>query len=226
LLACGLIFAVFLSSLKFKQQETIMKSKFILILALTLGMLLGPMSVQALPIIFKASLEGLSEVPPNASPGTGEVTVTVDDVAKTMRVEAVFSDLIGTTLAAHIHCCVPPGTNAGVATTTPTFPGFPLGVTSGSYDALFDMTLASSFNAAFVTANGGTPNAAFNALLDGLNAGNAYFNLHTPVFPGGEVRGNLQVEIPEPATLLLLSLGIAGVTVHCLRRRRRVFLAR
>jgi len=100
-----------------------MKSKFILSLALALGMLLGPVDVQALPIVFKASLVGSAEVPPNASPSTGAATVTVDDVAKTMRVEALFSGLIGTTLVAHIHCCTLPGSNAGVATTVPTFPG-------------------------------------------------------------------------------------------------------
>ncbi|HRH80957.1 MAG TPA: hypothetical protein PLW81_07915 [Thiobacillaceae bacterium] len=37
------------------------------------------------------------------------------------------------------------------------FPGFPLGVTSCSYNPLFNLTLASSFNPAFVTNNGGTP---------------------------------------------------------------------
>lgn len=194
-----------------------MKSKFILILAF--GMLLGPMAVQAMPIVFKASLEGLNEVPPNASPGTGDVTVTVDDVANTMRVEALFSSLIGTTAVAHIHCCTPPGSNAGVATAVPTFPGFPAGVTSGSYDALFDMTLASSYNPAFVAANGGTPASAFSALLGGLNAGDAYFNLHTTAFPGGEVRGNLQLQVPEPATLFLLSLGVAGLALCRVRQR-------
>jgi hypothetical protein len=194
-----------------------MKSKFILILAF--GMLLGPMAVQALPIVFKASLEGLNEVPPNASPGTGDVTVTVDDVANTMRVEALFSSLIGTTAVAHIHCCTPPGSNAGVASAVPTFPGFPAGVTSGSYDALFDMTLASSYNPAFVAANGGTPASAFSALLGGLNAGDAYFNLHTTAFPGGEVRGNLQLQVPEPATLFLLSLGVVGLALCRVRQR-------
>lgn len=194
-----------------------MKSKFVLILAL--GMLASPLAVQALPTVFKASLEGLSEVPPNLSPGTGDVTVTVDDVAMTMRVEAIFSGLIGTTTVAHIHCCAPAGSNASVATAVPSFPGFPAGVTSGSYDTLFDMTLASSYNPAFVAANGGTAAAAFGVLFGGLNAGNAYFNLHTTQFPGGEVRGNLAVDVPAPATLLLSVLGLAAIGMARLRSR-------
>jgi hypothetical protein len=189
-----------------------MKSKLILILAF--ATLLGPMAVQALPMVFKAPLQGLSEVPPNASPGTGEVTVTVDDVAKTMRVEALFSGLVGTTAAAHIHCCTPPGSNTGVATAVPTFPGFPAGVTSGSYDSVFDMTMASSYNPGFVAANGGTPDSAFAVLLAGMNAGNAYFNLHTTAFPGGEIRGNLAADVSEPGTLVLLLLGLAAVAMR------------
>jgi len=193
-----------------------MKSKFILSLALALGMLLGPVAVQALPIVFKASLVGSAEVPPNASPGTGAATVTVDDVAKTMRVEALFSGLIGTTLVAHIHCCTLPGSNAGVATTVPTFPGFPVGVTSGSYDVVFDMTQLSSYNPGFVNLNGGTADSAFSALIGGLNAEKAYFNLHSSSFPGGELRGNL---VPEPGTLFLMSVGVVGLAVRRLRQR-------
>jgi hypothetical protein len=73
-----------------------------------------------------------------------------------MFIDVSFSGLLGTTTASHIHCCTPTplsGT-AGVATTTPTFAGFPLGVTSGTYMNTLDLTLASSYNPAFVTANG------------------------------------------------------------------------
>ena len=35
----------------------------------------------------------------------------------------------------------PPG-NVGVATTTPSFPGFPLGVTAGTFSNIFDTSLA------------------------------------------------------------------------------------
>jgi hypothetical protein len=163
-------------------------------------------------IQYSAILTGAAEIPANASPGTGSVLVTVDFDLFTMRVEADFSGLTGTTTASHIHCCtVSPGAaNVGVATTTPSFTGFPLGVTSGTYDHTFDMALASSYNAAFVTAQGGVSNA-FNALVAGMTTGNAYFNIHTSTFGGGEIRGLLTEVVPEPSAALLLSLGLAGL---------------
>jgi hypothetical protein len=47
-----------------------------------------------------------------------------------------FSGLIGSVTVAHIHCCTAAAEagTAAVATPTPTSPGFPVAVTSGSYD--------------------------------------------------------------------------------------------
>ncbi|MEI2421888.1 CHRD domain-containing protein, partial [Arthrospira platensis SPKY2] len=96
-------------------------------------MLLGVFALSAgahaAPMTFKATLSGDQEVPPVASPGTGEVTVVFDPVAMTMAIDLWFSGLVAPTApnAAHIHCCttVPGEQNVGVATPTPTFVGFP-----------------------------------------------------------------------------------------------------
>jgi hypothetical protein len=130
-----------------------------------------------------------------------------------MRVRVTFSGLLGDTTASHIHAATAiPGTGtAMVATTTPTFPGFPLGVTSGTYDQTFDMALASSYNPAFITANGGTVASAEAALAASLADGTAYLNIHTTVVPGGEIRGFLQV-VPEPSGLILLGIGSLALT--------------
>jgi CHRD domain/PEP-CTERM motif len=195
-----------------------MKKQFIAAVSLAF---LYAASAEATVITFTASLSGANESPANASPGTGTALVTYDDSAHTLRVELTFADLVGPTTASHIHCCtaVPDAGTAGIATVTPTFTGFPLGVTSGTYDHTFDLTMLGSFNPAFVTANGGTFAGAEAALGAGLLAGEAYLNIHTSVVPGGEIRGFLHAA-PEPATMLLLGLGLGGLLVQ---RRRQHF---
>src|SRR5579863_4364170 len=172
--------------------------------------------------IFDANLSGPNESPPNASPGTGFAQVTFDNTANTMEVNVSFSGLLGTTTASHIHAATAsPGTGtAGVATTTPTFTGFPLGVTSGTYDHTFDMTLSSSYNSSFITANGGTTASAETALLNDMLLGESYLNIHTTVVPGGEIRGFL-VQVPEPSTSALFGLGAAVPSLLRWRRKRQ-----
>jgi len=169
---------------------------------------------------YQAILSGPNESPPNGSPGTGFADVLFDLDLETMRVQVNFSGLVGTTSASHIHCCTAAaGTGtAGVATVTPTFVDFPLGVTSGTYDRTYDLTLASSYNSAFITANGGTVSGAMNALLFGLADGKGYLNIHTSAFPGGEIRGFL-APVPEPETYALMLGGLA-VLGWAARRRR------
>jgi hypothetical protein len=168
-------------------------------------------------IIYDATLSGPAESPPNASPGIGFAEVDINTTANTMRVQISFSGLLGPTTASHIHSATPsPGAGTAiVATTTPTFPVFPLGVTSGTYDQTLDMTLASSYNPAFITANGGTTASAESALFAGIAADEAYVNIHTTIVPGGEIRGFL-VPVPDPASIGVI--GCAGLLT--LRRSR------
>lgn len=181
--------------------------------------LLAAVPASAAIFMFEGNLTGAQENPPVTTSGTGFTTVTVDTTLQTMRLISNFSGLTGNTTASHIHCCATVGADAGVATQTPSFIGFPLGITSGFYDRTFDMTLASSFNVSFITNNGGSPATAFAALLTGLQAGRAYLNIHSSFAPRGEIRGQLAA-VPEPASwaMLITGFGVAGVA---LRRRRR-----
>ena len=145
---------------------------------------------QATTYTFDDFLTGLQEVPPHASPGTGEITGTYDDVTNTFDFSLTFSGLSGTTTAAHLHSPAPPGVNAPVQIP---LTGFPLNVTSGSYANTFIFTASQETN-----------------FLSGL----MYTNIHTNVWPGGEIRAQLspRLSVPESGgTFALLGLSIVGL---------------
>ena len=138
-----------------------MRKAFVLVpLVLAIATLALPGEASATPITYKATLDGPSEG--TASPGVGSATVIVDDIANLMFVSADFAGLLGNTTAAHIHCCtaVPGAGTAGVATTTPSFPGFPLGVTSGNMDQTFDLLLPAATTRRSSRRRAGSPKRA------------------------------------------------------------------
>ncbi|MEP7164077.1 MAG: CHRD domain-containing protein [Ferruginibacter sp.] len=165
--------------------------------------------------IYTATLSGPAESPSNASPGTGIATITINTLLNTMRVQCTFSGLTGTTTASHIHAATAVANTgtAGVATTTPNFTGFPLGVTSGTYDNTFDMTLAGSYNPSYISANGGTTASAFAALIAALDANKAYYNIHSSTFGGGEIRGFLTTSCTGTNSSTTLSPSSGGTWV-------------
>jgi CHRD domain len=157
----------------------------------------------AATITYVALLDGPSENPVNPSLGTGTATLIIDTTANTASLSVTFGGLSSPTQAAHVHCCVTPPTNVGIAIASA---NFPIGVLQGSFSANYDLLNGLIWNGTFLINNGGTATGAMNALLAGLASGQAYYNIHTSASPGGEIRGFFAV--PEPAAALLL--GVAG----------------
>jgi CHRD domain len=154
---------------------------------------------QAAILSFATTLNGANESPANASPGTGTASIAIDNIANTLRLQVTFSGLAGTTRNSHVH---DPTDVVAI-----NIPGFPLGVQSGSYDNLFDLTLASSYYIDFITANGGTAATAQAALTSHLEAGTAYLNIHSQSFINGEISGfflpvTQSTPVPEPSYIL------------------------
>jgi len=113
------------------------------------------------------TLSGAQEVPPNNSPGTGNVTVTLSADHTMITVSGNFSDLTAPATAAHIHGPATPGQNAAIL--------FPL---SGLPNATSGTIPSQTFS---IT---GTQAAL-------LQPGLLYVNIHTSNFPGGEIRAQL-----------------------------------
>lgn len=161
------------------------------------AMLIGLPGPAPATMLFDATLEGTQEVPPNASPATGFGTVLLDDPETSILASLSFADLLAPQIAAHIHGPAAPGVNAAVL-----FP-LPLGQVS-----------TQSFSI--------TPTQ-----VGFLKTGLLYFNVHSTIFPGGEIRGQiLPAAVGEPGTLLSLGAALVGLGGLTWTRRRRMVARR
>ena len=186
--------------------------KHILALLVMSAAALAPSAASADTLQYTSSMRGPSEEPPNPSPATGDATIVIDTTAHTMQLTIPFSDLIGYTTAAHIHCCTasPLSGSVAPATTTPSLPGFPLGVTAGTYNATLSLLDPGTYSPAFLSSNGGSPASAEAALLAGLAANTSYLNVHSSTYPNGEIRGFIML-VPEPSSWMMLLAGLGAL---------------
>jgi len=111
----------------------------------------------------KATLDGKSEVPPNASTGTGTADIDYDAATKKLSWKLTYSGLSGPATAAHFHGPAAAGANAGVAVAIPN-------ATTSPVEGSATLTDAQAAD---------------------LTAGKYYINIHTAANPGGEIRGQV-----------------------------------
>ncbi len=111
----------------------------------------------------KAVLDGKSEVPANASAGTGTADLDYDPASKKLSWKLTYSGLSGAATAAHFHGPAEAGKNAGVAVAIPN-------ATSSPAEGSATLTDAQAAD---------------------LMAGKYYVNIHTAANPGGEIRGQV-----------------------------------
>jgi len=156
-------------------------------------------------------IDGTQEVTPTGSAAYGSASFTLDDQTWTLTGSMTTTGLPflnaagGTNVTgAHIHAPAPPGVNAPVV-----------------FDLVANAIGGTPIDVGNITiyAWSGTLGGDTAALLQAFIDGNAYINVHSVAFPGGEIRGQIECNgvVPEPASIAALSLGALAL----LRRRRR-----
>lgn len=153
----------------------------------------GAMLVQAVAasaqtsVVLRATLNGGEETPtPVLSGAVATAEVAVDPTNQELAVQMrVFNIPTGTT-ASHIHI-------ASKGVSGPVVIDFPIGRgVTGDFTLNFRVHDGPAFHA--------RPEIGINTFADALQAiaaGQAYVNIHTTTFPGGEIRGQLFVADPN-----------------------------
>ena len=147
-----------------------------------------PLSVNAAIIPLFANLDGAQEVPPRDTAGFGHADLLLNDETNELSWIITFQGMVTPVVGAHFHEA-PAGVNGPIV--------IPIGdLESPSIGAA---TVTDGFEAA-------------------LLAGNVYINIHTELFPGGEIRGQV-LAVPLPSTVALLGLSLVALGVFSTRRR-------
>jgi CHRD domain len=129
------------------------------------ALLCGATAIRAEVVKLQAELKGSSEVPPNASTGSGTAEATFDTDTKFLTYTITYAGLTGPAMGAHFHGPSEAGKNAGIV--------------------LPFKTVQSPIQ--------GTATLTDTQAAD-LLAGKWYANVHTAANPGGELRGQMTKE--------------------------------
>ena len=135
----------------------------------------------------KASLSGFAEVPANSTTGSGKLRLSVDAANTTITFELSYKDLQGGPVtAAHLHLGQK-GAAGGVIAD----------LCGGSKPACPASPTATAITGTIVAGNilgpagQGIAPGEFAEVLRAIKAGMVYANVHTALFPNGEIRGQV-----------------------------------
>lgn len=115
-------------------------------------------------------MSGKQEVPMRETAAWGKITISYDKCDKLLKYTVTWKNLTGEIVGAHIHGPAPRGVNAPI---------------KHGFTDLIPKTTSGTFTNA-VKVDGVA--IVEESLLQGLY----YINIHTPKFPGGEIRGQLE----------------------------------
>jgi hypothetical protein len=191
-------------------------SRFAAVIAVVTLVVFSP--AQAAVLIFSGMLDSTQVVAGGGSTSTakGSATVYVDTTLFTVATDLTWSGLSGPADRAHLHNgdegqvtdfsfehqvlgdVDDPGRSVICPWDTNTFPTC-VPVAGSSHDVLQ------------LDASDGWGFPDFNSLVAGFLTDGIYIDMHTELYPAGEIRGQLMPAVPEPSTYVLFGLGLLGV---------------
>lgn len=118
--------------------------------------------------VFAAQMSNAQEVPANASSATGNGLLSFDAATKKITAQVTLTGMVAT--AAHIHT----------------------GALGANGPVIFSMTQTEPTSGVWVTADDAVMT---DAQVSSLKAGGLYFNAHSTAFPGGEIRGQIGLNV-------------------------------
>ncbi len=154
--------------------------------------LAGAVAAVAHPRHLRANLRGIEEVPAISTTGNGEFRAEISDDDTTIEYELSYADLEGDVAQSHIHFGQK-GVNGGVVLFlcsnlagappgTPACPPAPATVTG-------TLTAAEVMRGA---AGQGIAAGELEEVLQAIRRGVTYVNVHSSLFPSGEIRGQVK----------------------------------
>ncbi|MBI2851070.1 MAG: CHRD domain-containing protein [Chloroflexi bacterium] len=136
-----------------------------------------------MPRNFEAHLSGGEEVPPVDTQAQGEAIFRFSDDGATLSFRLMVSNAENVSMA-HIHLAAR-GQNGPVAVWL-----YPLAPPAKPIPGRFDGELSTG-NITAANLVGPLQGQPLSALIERIKAGEAYVNVHTAKFPGGEIRGQI-----------------------------------
>lgn len=138
----------------------------------------------------RTKLSGYAEVPTLSTDGAGSFRARVSTSSEEVKYRLSFRDTTGTVTQAHIHLGRTAVNGGIIAFLCSNLPDPPAGTPACPAEGEVTGTITP---AGIIGPSGqGIAAGEFDELVAAIRAGAAYVNVHTTMFPGGEIRGQLR----------------------------------